>query len=87
MGGAMIVDGHFFIWEEGRRCAFFVTKLNVPLFKSFAEDYVVEPSGAGGCRFTWRIAMTPSALARPGAIVNKLMANRTFRYTGRYFNA
>jgi hypothetical protein len=62
MGGAMTVDGHFFIWEEGRRCAFFVTQMNMPLFKSFAEDYVVVPTGADSCRFTWRIAITPSAL-------------------------
>ena len=64
MGGAMTVDGHFFIWEEGRRYAFSVTQMNVPLFKSFAEDYVVEPKGADSCRFTWRIAITPSALGR-----------------------
>jgi hypothetical protein len=36
--------------------------MNMPLFKSFAEDYVVVPTGADSCRFTWRIAITPSAL-------------------------
>ena len=87
MGGAMTADAHFFIWEEGQRYALFVTQINVPLLKSFAEDYVVEPNGADGCRFTWRIAITPSALGRLGAPLNRLMANRSFRYTGRYFNA
>ena len=67
MGGAMTADAHFFIWEEGQRYALFVTQINVPLLKSFAEDYVVEPNGADGCRFTWRIAITPSALGRLGA--------------------
>jgi hypothetical protein len=87
MGGAMTIDEHFFIWEDGRRYAFYVTQMNVPIFRSFAEDYVVEPHGTDSCRFTWTIAMTPSTLGRPGAPLNKLMANRTFRDTGRYFNA
>ena len=61
--------------------------MNSPLFKSFAEDYVVEPDGADGCRFTWRIAVTPSSVGRVVAPLNKVLANRTFRDTGRYFNA
>lgn len=87
MGGLTTVDEYFFIWEEGRRYAFYATQMNVPIFKSFAEDYLVEPDAAERCRFTWRIAVTPSRLGRPGAPMNKLLANRTFRETGRYFNA
>ena len=87
MGGMTSLDEYFFIWEEGRRCAFYGTRTTVPTFKSFAEDYVVEPDGADRCRFTWRIAVTPSALGRLGAPINKLMANRTFKDTSRYFNA
>ena len=83
----LTIDEHFFVWDEGTRYAFYVSQLNVPLFKAFAEDYVLEPDGADGCRFTWRIAMTPSTLGRPGAPLNKLMANRSFADTGRYFNA
>jgi hypothetical protein len=87
MGGTITLDEHFFIWEEGRHCAFYATKTNVPAFKSYAEDYVVEPEAADRCGFTWRIAITPSTLGRLSAPVNRLMANRTFRDTGRYFNA
>jgi hypothetical protein len=61
--------------------------MNVPTFKSFAEDYVVEPDGVDRCRFTWQIAMTPSALGRLSAPMNKMLANRTFHDTSRYFNA
>ena len=85
--GAMTINEYFFIWEEGRRYAFYCTDINVPLFKAFAEDYVVEPEGPDKCRFTWCIAMTPSLLGRPGAPLNKMMANRTFDETGRYFKA
>ena len=87
MGGRMTIDEHFFIWEEGRRYAFYITEVNSPLFKSFAEDYVVEPDGADRCRFTWRIAVTPSRVGRLVAPLNKVLANRSFRDTGRYFNA
>lgn len=82
----MTIDEYFFVWEDGRRCAFYVTQMNAPLFDSFAEDYVVEPDGDDRCRFTWCIAITPSRFGRMGAPMNKVMANRTFRDTGRYFN-
>jgi len=87
MGGMMTLDEYFFIWEEGRHCAFYGTHTNVPALKSFAEDYVVEPDSSDRCSFTWQIAMTPSALGRLSAPVNAMMANRTFRDTGRYFKA
>jgi len=87
MGGTTTLHEYFFIWEEGQRCAFYVTSTNVPTFKSYAEDYVVEPDGTDRCRFTWCIAITPSRLGRVSAPMNRLMANRTFRDTGRHFNA
>ena len=87
MGGSMTIDEFFFVWEEGRRLAFYVTKMNVPMFKSFAEDYLVEPEDIDRSRFTWQIAATPSKLGRLAAPMNRQMANRTFRDTGRYFNA
>ena len=87
MGGMTTLDEYFFIWEEGRRCAFYGTQITIPVFKSFAEDYVVAPEGADHCRFTWRIAVTPSRFGRLGAPMNKVMAKRTFRDTSHYFNA
>ena len=87
MGGMTTIDEYFFIWEEGRRCAFYVTHMNAPIFKSFAEDYLVEPDGADRCRFTWHIAATPNALGRLGAPMNKMLAKRTFSDTSRYFSA
>ena len=87
MGGTTTFDEYFFIWEEGRHCAFYNTRINIPILKSYAEDYLVEPDGTDRCRFTWQIAMTPSAIGRVSAPMNRIMANRTFRDTSRYFNA
>ncbi len=87
LGGALTGEEHFFIWDEGRRYAFYFTHANLPVFSSVAEDYVVEPDGADRCRFTWRVAMTPTTLGKPGAPLNKLLFDRFFQDTGRYFNA
>ena len=85
LGGLSVGDAYYFIWEEGQRKAFYFTRYNLPLFTSFAEDYVVEPEGTDRCRFTWRIAWSPRPLGR-GPLM-KLSFDSAFRQTGRYFNA
>ena len=85
--GLIVLDEHYFIWDEGRRNAFYVARVNLPLFTAFAEDTVVEPDGADRCRLTWRIAATPSAVGKPGAPLNGLIFRQLFKDTGRYFNA
>jgi len=85
--GAMKVQEHFFIWEEGRRHAFYVTEANLPVFRRFAEDYVVEPDGPDRCRLTWTLALEPTLLGRLGEPVNGLLFKRMFADTRRHFHA
>jgi hypothetical protein len=87
LGGALTGQEKFFVWEEGRRYAFYFTTANLPVFASLAEDYTVQPDGVSRCRFTWRVGLTPTALGRPGAPVNKLLFSGFFRDTARYFGA
>lgn len=87
LGGLSSGEEYFFIWQEGRRYAFYFTHTNLPAFISLAEDYLVEPDGADRCRFTWRIGITPSQLGKPGAPLNRLLFASFFRDTARYFNA
>ena len=87
LGGVLRADEYFFAWEEGRRHSFYMTRANLPLFASLAEDYIVEPDGADACKLTWTIGITPSALGKPGGPVNKLLFAGFFRDTGRYFDA
>lgn len=87
LGGVLIGQEHFFEWDEGRRYAFHLTSANAPLFRSLAEDYVVEPDGERACRFTWTIAAAPSLLGRPGAPINAALFRSLFRDTRRYFAA
>lgn len=87
LGGASMVQEHFFIWEEGHRHAFYVTESSVPAFRCIAEDYVVEPDGPDRCRFTWTAAFEPTLLGRFGGPVNGLLFKSLFADTRRHFNA
>ncbi len=65
IAGALKVDEHFIVWDEGSRYAFFVKSMGLPAFKRFGESFSVEPTGKGTCRFTWHIVAEPTALSRP----------------------
>lgn len=85
LGGVLAVQEHFFVWEEGRRYAFYVTSANAPLFKSLAEDYIVEPTGPDSCAFTWRVAVAPTTIGKPGTPVTGLLFRSFFKDTARHF--
>jgi hypothetical protein len=67
---AMTVREHFFRWDEGKGYSFYVYETNRPGIKRFAEDYVIEPDGAGAL-FTWTIALEAHP---PMAPVMKLLS-------------
>jgi hypothetical protein len=85
--GALIVDEVYFRWEEGRRQSFYVERASLPLFRRFAEDYLVEETSPSSSRFTWTIALDPYPLARPGDPLNALIVRGLFKDTRRHFNA
>lgn len=82
-GGVLKLREQFFVWDETKmRHAFYVTHTSLPVFESFAEDYLVEPTPAG-CRFTWTFALKakrglslPVAATQP---VNNLVLFNSFR--------
>lgn len=83
--GALTIQEDFFRWEEGRRKSFSVLRANLPFFRRFGEDYLLEPVGTASCRLTWTIALEPSAAGRFGGAVNRLLINDMFRDTRRHF--
>lgn len=83
--GANKFREHFFIWEEGRRQAFYVLEASAPLVKRFAEDYVVEPVSDTSCRFTWTIAYEPSAIGKPGDAINKRLLRSLLTDTRKHY--
>src|ERR1700754_1098643 len=52
------VRERYFRWDEGSSHAFYVYESSMPIFKRFAEDYVVEADGAETL-FTWTVAIEP----------------------------
>jgi len=85
--GALVVEETYFRWEDGRRQSFWVDRASLPLFRRFAEDYLVEETSPTTSRFTWTIALDPHPLARPGGAVNALIVKGLFNDTRRHFAA
>jgi hypothetical protein len=85
LGGANKLREHYFLWEEGRRHCFYVVETTAPIITSLAEDYFVEPKGEDACRFTWTIAVRPSALGRPGGPVNRAILKTLFTDTAKFY--
>jgi hypothetical protein len=53
--GPAKVHERFFRWDEGHGYSFYVYEANAPMFRRFAEDYIVEADG-DGTKFTWTVA-------------------------------
>ena len=67
------VRERYYRWDEGRSHAFYVYEATMPLFRRFAEEYIVEPDRDGSV-FTWVMAWEPrSALAMPFKAIAPVM--------------
>jgi polyketide cyclase/dehydrase/lipid transport protein len=86
--GAMTLREEFSRWDEGRGYAFFVTETDRPGWRSFAENYELEPDG-DGTLFTWTIAFEPKGPLAPAmrlfAPVNKTACGLLVKAGRRYF--
>lgn len=85
--GASMLEERYFRWEEGRRHSFEVLRTTNPMIRRLAEDYLVEPTGEGSCRFTWLIAVEPRTLARPANPVNRRILTTLFSDTAKHYGA
>jgi Polyketide cyclase / dehydrase and lipid transport len=85
IGNASVLNERFFRWEEGRRQSFYVLESNLPVFRRFAEDYLVESTSEATCRFTWTIAIEPHPATRLANPVNRLLLSTLFRDTRRHY--
>ena len=86
LGGAIVFHERFLGWEEGRRHSFYVMQASVPLFKRFAEDYLLEPTDETSCRLTWTIATEPRGLGRLANPANRLLLSTLFRDTRQQYS-
>jgi hypothetical protein len=85
LGVLLQVEEEYFIWEEGRRMAFSVTRARPPAYRRSAEDYVVEALGSERCRFTWTLAFDLTLLGKVNAPFAALIIKSMFADTRRHF--
>jgi len=85
--GLLVSNEYYFVWDEGRRNAFYFTDANLPLFKRFGEDYVVEPTGENSCRFTWKLAGEPTAIGAGGKPLLDWLVAGFFKDTTKHFRS
>jgi hypothetical protein len=83
--GANDLREHYFRWEERRQHSFYVVEATAPLASRFAEDYLVEPTGDGSCRFSWTIAFEPRALSLPGLPLIKALLRTLYTDTRDHY--
>jgi len=57
---SVILDEEFYRWDDRRRATFYVQSASRPLLRALAEDFVLEPTAAGGTRLTWTMALEPN---------------------------
>ena len=63
--GGSTMRERYFQWDEGHSHSFYVYESAIPVFKRFAEHYLVEPAGSETL-FTWTVAIEPKgAFALP----------------------
>ena len=85
LAGTSVINERYFRWEDGRRQSFYAVEASAPLWRRFAEDYLVEPTSETSCRFTWTIAFEPQPAARLANPVNKRLLATLFRDTAKHY--
>ena len=80
-----MIHEHYFRWEEGRRKSFYVVEASAPLFKRFAEDYLVESATDNSCVFTWTIAYAPKRGMGAGKPLNNRLLRTLFTDTREHW--
>ena len=84
LGVLLGVQEEFFIWEEGRRMAFFVTAVRPAAYRRSAEDYVVEALSPDRSRFTWTLAFELTLLGKLNSPLSAMIIKGMFADTRRH---
>lgn len=76
--GLTTAEERILAWEPGRRFAFRIERLGVPLVRAMDEDYRLEPTPSG-CTLVWFVAYEPTWLARAVHPLVRAVFGRQFR--------
>ncbi len=73
------VRERFLAWEPGRRIAFTIYGITLPVVKEMLEDMVLEPVGDHATRLTWRAHYTPTLIMRLVHPIGRMIFGEIFR--------
>ena len=77
----LTVKERFLVWEPGKRLAFTVYGITLPLLHAMIEDLSFEPVGERATRFTWTAYYAPSLLMRLIHPIGRMIFGELFRST------
>lgn len=77
----LTVKERFLAWDPGKRIAFSIYAITLPLINEMVEDLQLEPHGDGGTRFRWVAHYTPSLLMRLAHGTARAQFGEMFRAT------
>ncbi|WP_299493025.1 SRPBCC family protein [Acaryochloris sp. IP29b_bin.137] len=61
------VEEFFFVWEQDKRFAFYLTSMSLPLAKALVEEYRLIPLGENRSQLTYTVCLEPSFWLRLGS--------------------
>jgi uncharacterized protein YndB with AHSA1/START domain len=75
----LTVKERFLVWEPGKRLAFTIYGITLPLVKAMVEDLTLEPVGDRATRMTWRAHYTPSLLMKRIHPLGRMIFSELFK--------
>ena len=75
----LTVKERFLVWEPGKRLAFTMFGITLPLVKAMVEDLTFEPVGDRATRMTWRAHYEPSLLMKIIHPIGRMIFSELFK--------
>ncbi|MFH2005881.1 MAG: SRPBCC family protein [bacterium] len=75
----MTILEEFLVWEPGKRMAFRLNEMSIPLLRRCLEYYSLIPTEDGGTELLWQVCYDPNPLMRPLRPVLDPLFRRDFR--------
>jgi uncharacterized protein YndB with AHSA1/START domain len=73
------VKERFLAWDPGKRIAFSIDAITLPLLAAAVEDLQLAPSASGGTQVRWRVHYAPSLAMRLVHPLARVVFGRLFR--------
>jgi uncharacterized protein YndB with AHSA1/START domain len=79
----LTVKERFLAWERGKRLAFSIDAITLPIVNQMVEDMHFEPALGGSTRLIWHVHYSPSLLATPIHPAARAIFSRMFSQSAK----